>query len=166
MTELVTQNHFAYRIHFQDGTSEDVSKNIGEQIKTAWDRGLREYKHSRIDFKSGSRTTKDIKDIEDLNNKRLLDQLQNEQFMKKFWMDDKKVSSEDYEWWLMIGNPALKLIYQYGIEKALEEDKTFVVKQYLEDSIKNLTKQKERGEKIIQNTETIKNYKKYLDLCN
>jgi hypothetical protein len=165
MNELSTQlNHF--RIYFKDGTIITRDFQSGSEIRRKWKDG----EHFKIKIDETRVTDNyhnpitDIVDLVELNQKMIKEA---EGFFEKFNPVDEE--TEANKWWVLnIAKPALSLVLKHGnIENALVEDKTGgVVKQYLEDSIVDLQKQKERGERITQNVEAINNYKLYLTNIN
>jgi len=160
-TELST-TVYSYRIHLKDGRYTDRTKETGLQI-------IEKFNNNQlftISVNGEIVKSYEITSIEDLDNTRLIKQLEAKDFFEKFNPVDEE--TEQNKWWcLNIAKPTLSLILKHGnIENALYEDKTGVVKQYLEDSIKDLTKQKESGERITQNVEAINNYKQYLTNIN
>jgi len=156
MNELSTKV-YAYRLKLTDGVTVNLSKEEGDKIKLYRRDWLENKKNKAMTIKNHEYTMYHIEDIVDLiaENQRLIKE--GEEFFKKFNPVDEE--TEQNKWWcLNIAKPALSLILKHGnIENALYEDKTGVVKQYLEDSTKNLTKEKEAGIKVVQNAEVIKN---------
>ncbi len=158
MTNELSTTVYSYRIHLKDGRHTDRTKDAGIPIVEKFNNN----QPFTVLVDGNIVKSYEITYIEDLDNTRLIKQLEGEDFFKKFNPVDDE--TEQNKWWcLNIAKPALSLVLKHGnIENALVEDKTGVVKQYLEDSIVDLQKQKDNGERVVHNAETIKNYKLYL----